>query len=202
LIQSLIMEHCRSMYEASQSGCMNCIYYFIDNFHDIGMDWMPLHFVSNDGHCIQYLITMGADINAKTKDDMTPLYLASVNGHIECVQFLLDNNANINIQDNMGNTPLHGASYYGHKDVVQLLLDYGANQTILNDNMNLALDIANGFSKWDLYSLKEDNFKCANEIRELIENYEPLPIIKEPDDSHRRSSKHIRTTEGLALANI
>ncbi|RVE56588.1 hypothetical protein OJAV_G00222700 [Oryzias javanicus] len=60
----------------------------------------PLHVVSDYGHVdvLEYLISVGADINAKDKYGCTPLIAACGEGHFQCVKFLLEKGADQRIK--------------------------------------------------------------------------------------------------------
>ena len=101
--------------------------------------------VSGDIAAVRRLLEAGADVNEKTNDEMTPLFLASVKGHTEIVRLLLEAGANPNakMDDNVESylklpgilqsegihdvTALHAASQNGHTDIVKLLLESGAD---------------------------------------------------------------------------
>ena len=60
-------------------------------------------------------------------DDMTPLQLASRNGHVEVVCFLLEQGADVTARDKSGSTPLHYASDNGQIEVIRILINRGAD---------------------------------------------------------------------------
>ncbi|XP_058835311.1 uncharacterized protein LOC131692343 [Topomyia yanbarensis] len=64
-------------------------------------------------------------INAKQKNDFTPLHFAARKGHIEVVNALLTKGAKVDAIDNESWTPLHFAAVNGHTEVVGTLLSIG-----------------------------------------------------------------------------
>ncbi|PMD55239.1 ankyrin, partial [Hyaloscypha bicolor E] len=53
----------------------------------------------------------------------TPLYRASMNGHVDIVKLLLEKGADVNAADRDGQTPLYRAFANRHVDIVKLLLE-------------------------------------------------------------------------------
>ena len=73
---------------------------------------------------VQELIAAGANVNKANKDSITPLLIASANGHTEVVKALLDTpTIDVNKTHRNGATPLLMASTNGHKEVVKALLE-------------------------------------------------------------------------------
>jgi ankyrin repeat protein len=64
----------------------------------------------------------GANINSKTKDQYTPLLLASSKGHTDTVQFLVKNGAQMAEADFSNKTVLHVAVESGYYPVILALL--------------------------------------------------------------------------------
>jgi len=81
----------------------------------------------SDHASIKQLIAAGADVNARDRDGMTALYLASCNDNLEMVQQLVDHGAVVNVQTKEGKTPLYCAAQSGHLRIVEYLLAHGAN---------------------------------------------------------------------------
>jgi ankyrin repeat protein len=67
-------------------------------------------------------------------DDVTPLQLASRNGHVEVVCFLLEHGADVTARDKTGLTPLHHASNNGQIEVIRILIKHGADVGAQNGN--------------------------------------------------------------------
>jgi len=88
---------------------------------------------SGDLAQIQGLVVQGADVNAKTTRDETPLMVASLAGKGEVVNYLLQRGANINARSASGLTALHAAAYAGQAEIVSLLVAKGA---AVNDASN------------------------------------------------------------------
>lgn len=80
----------------------------------------PIHYAADYGQTdvIHYLITKGADVNAKDKHGISALLAAIWEGHTDCVKLLLDKGAS-----KEGTTP-DGTSYLeaAEKDEIKLLL--------------------------------------------------------------------------------
>src|SRR5574343_425992 len=81
---------------------------------------------------IMGLLQNGANIEAKDSVGLSPLMIASYNGHTECVRVLLGAGANIEAKANEGNTALIVAAFTCHK-CVRTLIEAGANIEAKND---------------------------------------------------------------------
>ena len=97
-------------------------------------DSTPLHIASYNGYLsiVEYLISKGADINAKDDDGNTPLHTASSNGHLPIVEYLISKGADINAKTKDGYTPISLAfsemfKYKRCVPIVRLLIDSGAD---------------------------------------------------------------------------
>ena len=67
------------------------------------------------------LLDHGADVNASTEDEVTPLITAASGGHIEIVRLLLSAGADATQRDESGYTALAWAEEWDHEEVVLLL---------------------------------------------------------------------------------
>ena len=88
------------------------------------------------------MIKKGADVNAKAADGVTPLHIASENGHGAVVEALLAKGADLNATIADGVTPLYMASQNGHGAVVEALLAKGADMNAIRTNGWTPLDVA------------------------------------------------------------
>lgn len=105
---------------------------------------VPVHEAAKIGDtaAVQQLLKKGANVNAAGRNGVTPLILASYQGHAEVVRLLLAARAKVNAARNDGATALWVASQNGHADVVQLLLAAGANVDAANNDGATPLYIA------------------------------------------------------------
>ena len=80
-----------------------------------------LMYASLRGHLeiVKYLISKGADVNAKNDDGWTALMYASLRGHLEIVKYLISKGADINAKNDNGLTALMAAS--GDKGKLEII---------------------------------------------------------------------------------
>lgn len=74
-----------------------------------------------------FLIGKGADVNARDRDGVTPLFATAQLGFAEGAQLLIGRKARVNDANNQGETPLIRAVQNRDLRLVKLLLDAGAN---------------------------------------------------------------------------
>ena len=119
---------------ASQNGHLQIVQYLIEEQNvdkDIkgNADWTPLHYVcwKNKGNSqfpiVKYLISIGANIEAKDGIGKRPLHCACEKGDLPIVKFLISKGAEIEPKDKNHKTPLNYASNSGKIDVVKFLLN-------------------------------------------------------------------------------
>jgi len=90
----------------------------------------PLHYATFCGlRDVVEVLAIGAhDVNSHDfTDELTPLHLASREGHLDIARFLFEHGANLAAQDKRGLTPLHETSSNGHLDLARFLVEHGAN---------------------------------------------------------------------------
>jgi ankyrin repeat protein len=86
---------------------------------------------------VQYLVSKGANVNAKDRNGYTPLLLALVsdNADIELLKVLVGEGADVNVKAaSDGFTALHWAAANNRVDAISFLLDKGANKNARNGN--------------------------------------------------------------------
>ncbi|KAH9101489.1 hypothetical protein AeMF1_021780 [Aphanomyces euteiches] len=76
---------------------------------------------------VRELIMHGANVNATDKGGNSPLYWASLRGHLNTVKELLANDARVNISNHRDETPLHKAVENGYLKIVVQLLNQNPN---------------------------------------------------------------------------
>lgn len=90
----------------------------------------PLH-LTNDNNIAYYLITRGADVNARNKQGFTPLHFAVGKGSYEITLLLVRNKADVNAEDDSGFTALLIAALYKLDQTTDMLTAQGAEIGIL-----------------------------------------------------------------------
>ena len=121
---------------ASRHGNVEVVHMLLQYSVDINRaagclyNWTALHHASDRGHSkvVKLLLEHGAEINALSEANNTPLRLASANGHLEIVQILLEHGADVHIRGEHNQTPFQRATSENHTEVAQLLLEHGAEK--------------------------------------------------------------------------
>ena len=93
-------------------------------------DLTPLHaaVVGGQKKVVEFLITKGADVNAKDRGGYTPLFYAVWHNREEAAKLLLDKGADPNVRSVWNRTPLHWAVRQGgSKEMIELLVAKGAD---------------------------------------------------------------------------
>ncbi|EYU41595.1 hypothetical protein ABFS82_10G043600 [Erythranthe guttata] len=148
--------HLRPLLSAAESGDLDALRLALDNF-DINIDEpvqdgdTVLHLSCLYGHlaCVQLLLEMGANLEAKDEDGGIPLHDACAGGYTEIAQLLI---SSANDQDRVkrmletvdmeGDTPLHHAARGEYSNVVTLLLAYGASPNQANSYGKTPIELA------------------------------------------------------------
>ncbi|XP_054431424.1 ankyrin repeat and SOCS box protein 3 isoform X2 [Pteronotus mesoamericanus] len=115
-----------------------------------------LHFAASRGHwkIVQILLEAGADPNATTLEETTPLFLAVENGRIDVLRLLLRHGANVNGSHSMcGWNALHQATFQENAEIIKLLLKRGANKECQDDFGITPLFVAAQYGKLESLSI-------------------------------------------------
>ena len=99
---------------------------------------------------VKRCLAAGADVNARAKFGLTPLYFAAHVGNAETVAALVKAGAEVNVRAEGGHTPLHLAAVAGTAETVAALVKAGANIRAKTSGGKLPADLA------------EDNDKVKN----------------------------------------
>jgi len=124
---------------------------------------------SADNEKVKTIILSGIDINARNREQWTPLHTAIHNKNEEIIQLLIDKYyADVNLTNNKNETPLHFAVRSGQKDLVEKLIEKGADVNILDRRSDNALSLS-----------REGGYSEITEI--LLKNgaKEPSQVIEE-----------------------
>lgn len=89
--------------------------------------WTLLHLARNSRELIEYLIDTGADIEARSDGQWTPLHNQAYRGDRDGVELLLEHGADIEAKTSFGHTPLLSSIRWDRIEVTKFLIEKGAN---------------------------------------------------------------------------
>ena len=102
-----------------------------DNWNTAALHYAARH---NNLELAQLLISSGAEVDVRDKNDNTPLHYVDKTDSIEVVEFLIQSGADVNAKAIKGSTPLHYAAWNNHLAVAKLLISSGAEVNAKNDD--------------------------------------------------------------------
>ncbi|KAM4867291.1 ankyrin repeat domain-containing protein 53 [Thomomys bottae] len=119
---------------AARRGRLPCIQVLVEEYQfpvDLPTDdgRTPLHLVLNKDNkttavpCLNYLLQRGADINAVTCNNSTPLHLAAYDGMLKCLEVLVQNGADVHAQDATGCKAIDYCKIWNHRSCARFLKD-------------------------------------------------------------------------------
>ncbi|KAI9888557.1 MAG: hypothetical protein M1814_006827 [Vezdaea aestivalis] len=129
----------RPLQAAASQGLTHVLEKLLEAKHDLsesdGTFKTPAHWASKTGHMssLQLLMSKGASVNARSKDNFTLLDVACEYGHESIVKMLLEQGCDINTKGFGGSTALSTSARMGKEKIVQYLLQLGADWNTVTD---------------------------------------------------------------------
>ncbi|KAK7476330.1 hypothetical protein BaRGS_00032448 [Batillaria attramentaria] len=126
----------RNILRNEQYGCIDC--------QTSRRDGTALFWACAKGflELVQLLIHKGANVNARTSYNSTPLIAAADRNRYQVMRCLVQNGADVNAQTSNGDTACHLAAYRGHLEAVKLLVEVGADLDLTNNKFRTPYDDA------------------------------------------------------------
>ena len=83
------------------------------------LGWSPIHYAATNGHLeiAQFLMTNGAQVNALSPSETTPLMMSIGSGNDQLIKYLLDNGADLRMRNHEGYTAIDVAQLFGKDDI-------------------------------------------------------------------------------------
>jgi len=122
---------------------------------------------NNDVDAVKRLLTEGANVNAKTQEDVTPLMYAAQNGNKEILEMLLASGASVNEKPTDGFSALSSACLFNHLDVAITLIENNADINTFNIYGATPLMIASAYG----YYIIADMLLFYGAEKELKDEY-------------------------------
>ena len=173
------------LFDAAQKGDFDTVKNLLTKYPDMrdvkrNGGWTLLHLSLNSRELVEYLIENGADIEARSDGQWTPLHNQAYAGHLDGVELLLAHGADIEAKTSVGHTPLLSSIRWDRIEVTKLLIEKGAN---INPTTELG-------STPLIISSVEGNPELA---RLFLENGADISL---KDDNYQRTALHFAALYG------
>ena len=108
----------------------------------------PLHVAALGGDMaeVRRLVEAGADVNARSVYQATPLHWAVQGSSVkpDILSYLVEHGADVNAKNTWGVTPLHLTSSFGNVPATRRLLELGADSAVTDDMNQTPVNKAKG----------------------------------------------------------
>ncbi|XP_059404272.1 histone-lysine N-methyltransferase EHMT1-like isoform X1 [Carassius carassius] len=150
--------------------------------------WAPLTWATENMNLeqVKMLISVGADVQIRDKEENVCLHWAAFSGCDEIAQLLLDKRSDLHAVNIHGDSPLHIAVRQNQLDCVMLFLSRGADVNLKNKDGETPLDCCSINSKvWTILNTNKkltDARRGRDSIRERLlcrdvsRGYEDVPV--------------------------
>lgn len=159
-------------------GCVNIMRTLVERgvnvrYNDGGgstaLHWAAWH---DDARAVDFLVEMGADVEARAYEDATPLHVAAQHaGNLSAIRALVRNGADIHARKSNGDTALHVAagncSFERSAATVDSLLRAGADESMVNAASETPADVLERKSDPNEEKVVTD---CVAQVRKLLAN--------------------------------
>lgn len=83
------------------------------------LGWAPIHYAVTNGHLeiAQFLMANGAQVNALSPSETTPLMMSIGSGNDKLIKYLLDNGADLRMRNHEGYTAIDVAQLFGKDEI-------------------------------------------------------------------------------------
>uniref|UniRef100_A0A665WF93 Euchromatic histone-lysine N-methyltransferase 1a n=1 Tax=Echeneis naucrates TaxID=173247 RepID=A0A665WF93_ECHNA len=148
--------------------------------------WTPITWAIEHKHkeLVHLLLTRGADVNIRDKEENVCLHWAALSGCDDIAQALLEAHCDLNAINVHGDSPLHVAARENYLECVTLFLSCGADVTQRNKEGETPLDCSvYGSSVWTALSTNKKLTDARKDFsakifshRDISRGYEAVPI--------------------------
>ena len=134
---------------ARHNSSVDVLKYLVTQYADDNIDVDTLLHIAakkNSRDVLEYLVSLGADVNARTRDGETPLFQAVDYWNDPAVKYLISQGADVNAKDDFGRTMLHklfrGFRNFDHTERIRNLLSLGVDVHAKDNAGKTVLDYA------------------------------------------------------------